>query len=66
VAARVVRQDPIGGLYAAALPPDRHAGFLIDAWIHGASYAAGLVGGLGAAVLAWRRRGSAATPVAAT
>jgi hypothetical protein len=47
------------------LPPDRHAGFLVDVWIHRASYAAGLLGGLAAAVVAWRR-GSAATPVAAT
>ncbi len=33
-----------GGL-AKAVPPDRHSPFLVDLWIHDASYLAGAIGG---------------------
>ena len=44
-------------LLSKQLPPDRHVPFLIDLWMHTASYAAGVVGGLALAVWTWRQRG---------
>lgn len=36
---------------AAQLPPDKHAPFLVDLWIHNTSYTSGFVGGV--FVMAW-------------
>ena len=41
---------------SAQLPLDRHVPFLVDLWMHTASYAAGIVGGLALAVWTWRQR----------
>ena len=38
------------------LRPDRHVPFLTDLWMHTASYAAGVLGGLVLAVWTWRQR----------
>ncbi len=44
------------GWLAEAVPPEKHVAFLADLWAHSASYAGGLIGGLGLMVLIWRRR----------
>lgn len=44
------------GELAERVPPERHAVFLADMWAHTASYAAGILGGLGLAVWLWRKR----------
>ncbi len=46
----------IVGWLATAVPPDKHAAFLGDAWAHTAAYAAGFVGGFGLSMWIWRRR----------
>jgi hypothetical protein len=58
-----------GGILAASgkvwLPPalanrlavDRQVPFLVDLWMHSASYASGLVGGLALTLWTWRQRG---------
>ena len=43
------------------LPPDRRVPFLVDLWMHTASYAAGIVGGLALAVWTWRQRAHSST-----
>lgn len=45
------------GWLAEAVPPEKHVAFLADLWAHSASYAGGLIGGLGLMALTWRRRG---------
>jgi hypothetical protein len=47
----------IGDL-AERVPADRHVPFIVDLWIHNASYLTGLVGGLVLIVttLLWRQR----------
>jgi len=66
----------IGGILAAQgkvwlvpplstlVPPERHHAFLVDAWMHSASYLAGIIGGCILAIWTWRQRASiaAATP----
>jgi hypothetical protein len=41
---------------ASRVPADRHVPFLVDLWMHSASYLAGVVGGLALSVWTWRRR----------
>ena len=38
------------------IPLDRQTAFLTDLWMHSASYAAGMLGGLALAAWTWRRR----------
>lgn len=45
------------------VPLDRQIPFLVDLWMHSASYASGILGGIGLAVWVWRQR--AHIPVAA-
>ena len=45
------------------VPFDRQIPFLVDLWMHSASYASGILGGIGLAVWVWRQR--AHIPVAA-
>ncbi len=42
---------------ASSIPQNKHVAFLTDAWAHGGSYAAGLVGGMALWFRVWRRRG---------
>jgi hypothetical protein len=42
---------------AVRIPFERHVAFLVCGWAHGASYLAGLMGGITLCVLTWRRRG---------
>ena len=44
------------------VPIDRQIPFLVDLWMHSASYASGILGGIGLAVWVWRQR--ARIPVA--
>lgn len=44
------------GWLADAVPPEKHVAFLADLWAHSASYAGGLIGGLGLMVVTWLRR----------
>lgn len=44
------------GPLAERVPPEKHAAFLTDLWIHNASYAAGFFGGMVLIVWVWRRR----------
>jgi hypothetical protein len=48
---------------SALVPADRQIPFLVDLWMHSASYASGIVGGIGLAIWVWRRRSH--IPVAA-
>jgi hypothetical protein len=41
---------------ATRVPADRHVPFLIDLWVHSASYTAGIVGGIVLAIWTWRHR----------
>lgn len=45
------------GWLAEAVPREKHVAFLADLWAHSASYAGGMIGGLGLMVVTWRRRG---------
>jgi hypothetical protein len=47
------------GWLAEAVPAEKHVAFLADLWAHSASYAGGLIGGLGLMVRTWRRRRTA-------
>ena len=42
---------------AARVPADRHVAFLVDLWMHSASYLAGVVGGFVLIIWTWRQRG---------
>jgi hypothetical protein len=42
---------------ATRVPVDRHAPFLVDLWMHSASYLAGMIGGLALTLWTWRQRG---------
>ena len=62
----------IGGMLAAQgkvwlvpplstlVPRERQNAFLVDAWMHSASYLAGIIGGCVLAIWTWRRRTSIA------
>jgi hypothetical protein len=52
VAGKVWLTPPMSSL----VPADRHVPFLIDLWMHSASYASGVLGGLALAVWTWQRR----------
>ena len=41
---------------ASRVPQEKHPQYLADAWAHGASYAAGIIGGIAAWVWTWRER----------
>jgi len=43
---------------SALVPPERQLPFLVDLWMHSASYASGIVGGVALAVWTWRQRGT--------
>lgn len=45
------------GWLAEAVPRQRHVTFLADLWAHSASYAGGMIGGLGLMIVTWLRRG---------
>ncbi|MHC4879081.1 MAG: hypothetical protein ACYTGL_21725 [Planctomycetota bacterium] len=53
------------GPMARTVPPDRHIRFLVDLWIHNASYLAGAVGGFTLIIATLFRRQSAASTGAA-
>jgi hypothetical protein len=53
------------GRLADAVPPEKHAAFLADAFAHTASYGGGFVGGAAVCVWAVRRRRRLARPPAA-
>ena len=42
---------------AERVPADRHVAFITTLWMHLASYAAGVIGGITLCVKTWRRRG---------
>lgn len=44
------------GRLATAVPPDRHVPFLVDLWMHEASYLGGFLGGTALVVFVWRSR----------
>ena len=44
------------GWLAEAIPADRHARFLFDAWAHSVSYGVGFVGGIVVIARVWRSR----------
>lgn len=44
------------GMFAASIPPSKHAPFLVDMWAHSASYLLGFVGGIVLIVRIWRKR----------
>lgn len=44
------------GWLAEAVPQQRHVTFLADLWAHSASYAGGMIGGLGLMIVTWLRR----------
>lgn len=44
---------------ASAVPPARHVAFLTDLWIHNASYAVGIIGGIVVCWQVWHSRGMA-------
>ena len=47
----------LGEHFASRIPAASQSGFVIDAWVHLASYAMGAVGGVTAAVWIWVKRG---------
>jgi hypothetical protein len=51
------------GDLAGRVPKDRHVDFLTALWAHSASYAAGALGGIAAAAVAWVRRRAGAASV---
>lgn len=44
------------GWLVEVVPSEKHVAFLADLWAHSASYAGGVLGGLGLMVWTWRRR----------
>jgi|ERR1051325_119645 hypothetical protein len=44
------------GVFASALPPEKHIPFLVDMWTHSASYLLGFLGGIVLIVWTWRKR----------
>lgn len=46
------------GPLARRIPPDRHVPFLVDLWIHNASYLGGFLGGITLAGTVWLKRHS--------
>jgi hypothetical protein len=47
------------GPLASRIPADRHVAFLTCGWAHGASYLAGILGGIILLIRTWRRRNTA-------
>jgi hypothetical protein len=52
VAGKIYLVPPMSKL----VPVDHHIPFLVDRWMHSASYASGILGGVSLAVWVWRRR----------
>jgi hypothetical protein len=48
--------------YAVDLPDGKELPFLLDLWIHNASYLVGFAGGLAVCILTWIRRGKPTVP----
>ena len=42
---------------SARVPAERHVPFLVDLWMHSASYLAGMIGGIALTLWTWRQRG---------
>jgi hypothetical protein len=49
---------------AARVPASRHVPFLVDLWMHSASYLAGMIGGVALTLWTWRQRGRRAVATA--